>query len=279
MCATAPRISRPGSRKPSGEEYSPQRTAPLSLRTPSTDTLNRPADCAPAAVAAPTASTRAKGHSKAWDRIHILPRVVRSGHLARCHLALSKARAKPSSGRLISTGFLLASCTVIFKSVPVRMAATSWSESVMATKHPTFVQVWIACFSDAPLSTLTCTGSLTLRPRGSVTSIAPLLPSAPGRTATDSSNCRVSRWKTCCTARHSKTLPSPEHSTRHAAGGGASGACAGADCEAAAIITVEATATAGRTRRRTGYRLTIMARSSSIVAARQQTRAVDHPAY
>jgi hypothetical protein len=88
----------------------------------------------------------------------------------------------------------LASCTVIFRSVPVRIAATSLSESVMATKHPTLVQVWIACFSDAPLSTLTCTGSLTLRPSGSVTNIAPLLPSAAGRTATDSSNCRVSRW-------------------------------------------------------------------------------------
>src|SRR5262245_52993887 len=76
MCATAPRNSRPGSRKPSGEEYSPQRTAPLSLRTPSTDTLNRPVDCALATVAAPTASTTAKGHSKALGRIDVLPRVI-----------------------------------------------------------------------------------------------------------------------------------------------------------------------------------------------------------
>jgi hypothetical protein len=118
-----------------------------------------------------------------------------------------------------------------------------------------------------------------LRPSGSVTNIAPLLPSAAGRTATDSSNCRVSRWKTCCTARHSKTLPSPEHSTRHAAGGVASGACAGADRDAEVINTMEATAAAtGRARRRTEYRLTGMARSSSIVAARQRARAIDRPA-
>src|SRR5262249_13325220 len=59
------------------------------------------------------------------------------------HLALSKAMPKPSSGRLISIGFLLASCTVILRSLPVRMAAMSLSVSVMATKHPTLVQVWI----------------------------------------------------------------------------------------------------------------------------------------
>src|SRR5262249_3338047 len=56
------------------------------------------------------------------------------------HLALSKAMPKPSSGRLISIGFLLASCTVILRSLPARMAAMNLSVSVMATKHPTLVQ-------------------------------------------------------------------------------------------------------------------------------------------
>ena len=46
----------------------------------------------------------------------------------------------------------------------------------------------------------------------------------------------VSRWNTCWTARQSSVLPSPVHSTRHAAGG-PSGACAGAECETAAITT------------------------------------------
>ena len=63
------------------------------------------------------------------------------------HFALSKASPKPSSGRPMSIGFLLASCTVIFNSLPVRMAAMSLSVIVMATKQPTLVQVWIACFS------------------------------------------------------------------------------------------------------------------------------------
>src|SRR5262249_36972535 len=58
----------------------------------------------------------------------------------------------------------------------------------------------------------------------------------------------------------------------------ASGVCAGADRDAEVINTIEATATAaGRTRRRTGYRLTDMARSSSIVASRQQARAIARP--
>src|SRR6476620_5571868 len=51
-----------------------------------------------------------------------------------------------------------------------------------------------------------------------------------------STSCRVSRWNTCWTARHSSVLPSPEHSTRHAATD-ASGACAGAEWEAAATKT------------------------------------------
>src|SRR5262249_45346073 len=135
------------------------------------------------------------------------------------HFALSKARPKPSSGRLMSTGFLFASCTVIFKSCPLRMAATNFSGSVRATKHPTLVQVWIGCRSGVPLSTLTDTGSVRLRRRGSVMIMAPLLPSGAGRTATDTNNWRVSRWKICCTARQSSVLPSPAHSTRHAAGG------------------------------------------------------------
>src|SRR5262249_62326129 len=63
------------------------------------------------------------------------------------HLALSKAMPKPSSGRLISIGFLLASCTVILRSLPARMAAMSLSVSVMATKHPTLVQGSIDCRS------------------------------------------------------------------------------------------------------------------------------------
>src|SRR5262249_20612146 len=61
------------------------------------------------------------------------------------YLALSKAMPKPSSGRLISIGFLLASCTAILRSLPARMAAMNLSVSVMATKHPTLVQVWIDC--------------------------------------------------------------------------------------------------------------------------------------
>src|SRR5262245_39987052 len=131
---------------------------------------------------------------------------------------------KPSSGRLISIGFLLASCTVILRSLPARMAAMSLSVSVMATKHPTLVQVWIDCRSAVPLSTLTKTGSVRLRPSGSVIIIAALLPSAAGRTRADTTNCRVSRWKTCWTARQSSVLPSPAHSTRHAVGA-PSGAC------------------------------------------------------
>src|SRR5262249_61762764 len=95
-------------------------------------------------------------------------------------------------------------------------AAMSLSESVIAAKHPTFVQVWIACRSGVPLSTLTSTGSVRLRPSGSVISIAPLLPSAAGRTGTDTSKCRVSRLNTCCTARQSRVLPLPVDSTRHA---------------------------------------------------------------
>src|SRR5262249_2459571 len=82
------------------------------------------------------------------------------------HLALSKAMPKPSSGRLISIGFLLASCTVILRSLPARMAAMNLSVSVMATKHPTLVQVWIDCRSAVPLSTFTKTGSVRLRPSG-----------------------------------------------------------------------------------------------------------------
>src|SRR5262249_47631801 len=64
-------------------------------------------------------------------------------------------------------------------------SAMSLSESVIATKHPTLVQVWIACRSGAPLSTLIKTGSVRLRPSGSVISMAPLLPSAAGRAATE----------------------------------------------------------------------------------------------
>ena len=60
----------------------------------------------------------------------------------------------------------------------------------MATKHPTLVQVWIAWRSAAPLSTLTMIGSTRLRPSGSWTTIAAVLPSAAGRTTTDTSNCR-----------------------------------------------------------------------------------------
>src|SRR5262245_20127752 len=160
------------------------------------------------------------------------------------HLALSKARPKPSSGRLISIGFLFASCTVILSSPPARMAAMSLSESVIATKHPTLVQVWIACRSGVPLSTLTSTGSVRLRPSGSVISIAPLLPSVAGRTATETSNCRVSRWKTCCTARQSSVLPSPVHSTRHAAGGFSGDCCADVDREPAPTAISNAIAVA-----------------------------------
>src|SRR5215467_8593204 len=160
------------------------------------------------------------------QRPHRVPPVVAG------HLALSKAMPKPSSGRLISIGFLLASCTVILRSLPARMAAMSLSVSVMATKHPTLVQVWIDCRSAVPLSTLTKTGSVRLRPSGSVITIAPVLPSGAGRTSADTTNCRVSRWKTCWTARQSSVLPSPTHSTRHAAGA-PSGACsARADCAA-----------------------------------------------
>src|SRR5215471_14288482 len=61
------------------------------------------------------------------------------------------------------------------------MAAMNLSVSVMATKHPTLVQVWIDCRSAVPLSTLTKTGSVRLRPSGSVITIAPVLPSAAGR--------------------------------------------------------------------------------------------------
>src|SRR4051812_44771965 len=150
------------------------------------------------------------------------------------HLALSKASPKPSSGSPISIGFLLTSCTVIFSSLPVRMAASILSLSVMVTKQPTLVQVWIGCRSAAPLSTLTVTGSVGLSPSGSGSRHAPGLGSGAGRTTADSTSCRVSRWNTCWTARHSSALPSPEHSTRHAAAD-ASGACAGADWEAAAI--------------------------------------------
>ena len=145
--------------------------------------------------------------------------------------ARSRAAAAP-----ISIGFLLTSCTVIFSSLPVRMAASILSVSVMVTKQPTLVQVWIGCRSAAPLSTLTVTGSVRLSPSGSVSSIAPVLASGAGRTTADSTSCRVSRWNTCWTARHSSALPSPEHSTRHAAAD-ASGACAGAGWEAAAIKT------------------------------------------
>jgi len=99
------------------------------------------------------------------------------------------------------------------------------------------VQVWIGWRSAAPLSTLTVTGSVRLSPSGSVSSIAPVLASGAGRTTADSTSCRVSRWNTCWTARHSSALPSPEHSTRHAAAPDASGACAGAEWEAAAIRT------------------------------------------
>src|SRR5262249_15048084 len=70
---------------------------------------------------------RHRDHTGAFD----------SSYLGVPHFALSKARPKPSSGRLMSTGFLLASCTVIFKSCPLRMAATNFSGSVRATKHPT----------------------------------------------------------------------------------------------------------------------------------------------
>src|SRR5215831_2096027 len=59
--AATPRVSRPGSRKPSAEEESPQRTDPLSLRTPATVTLNFPDDCALAPVA--SAGTRTRGKS------------------------------------------------------------------------------------------------------------------------------------------------------------------------------------------------------------------------
>src|SRR5499427_5915638 len=167
------------------------------------------------------------------QRPHRVPPVVTG------HLALSKAMPKPSSGRLISIGFLLASCTVILRSLPARMAAMSWSVSGMATKHPTLVQVWIDCRSAVPLSTLTKTGSVRLRPRGSVIIIAALLPSGAGRTSADTTNCRVSRWKICWTARQSSVLPSPAHSTRHAAGVPSGACCARADC-AVAIKMVSA---------------------------------------
>src|SRR5262249_12775487 len=171
------------------------------------------------------------------QRPHRAPPVVTG------HLALSKAMPKPSSGRLISIGFLLASCTVILRSLPARMAAMSLSVSVMATKHPTLVQVWIDCRSAVPLSTLTKTGSVRLRPRGSVIIIAALLPSGAGRTRADTTNCRVSRWKACWAARQSSGLPSPPRPAPHSAGA-PSGACsARADC-AAAIKMVSAITTA-----------------------------------
>jgi hypothetical protein len=67
------------------------------------------------------------------------------------------------------------------------------SVSVIATKHPTLVQVWIGCRSAAPLSTLTATGSVRLSPSGSVNTMAPVLRSAAGRTTADSTSCLVSR--------------------------------------------------------------------------------------
>src|SRR5262249_30702990 len=167
------------------------------------------------------------------QRPHRVPPVVAG------HLALSKAMPKPSSGRLISIGFLLASCTVILRSLPARMAAMNLSVSVMARKHPTLVQVWMDGRSAVPLPTFTKTGSVRLRPSGSVITIAPVLPSAAGRTSADATNCRVSRWKTCWTARQSSVLPSPAHSTRHAAGVPSGACCARADC-AEAIKMVSA---------------------------------------
>src|SRR5262249_26407343 len=98
-------------------------------------------------------------------------------------------------------------------------SAMSLSESVIATKHPTLVQVWIACRSGARLGPLTKPGRVELGPGASATSVAPLFPPAAGRAATEPSNCRASRWKICGTARQSSVLPSPVHSTRHAAGG------------------------------------------------------------
>src|SRR5262249_37591324 len=78
---------------------------------------------------------------------------------------------------------------------------------------------------------------------GGVIIFAALWPSGAGRTSADTTNCRVARWKTCWTARQSSVLPSPTHSTRHAAGA-PSGACsARADC-AAAIKMVSAITTA-----------------------------------
>src|SRR5262249_37407439 len=109
---------------------------------------------------------------------------------------------------------------------------------------PKLVQVWIACRSGAPLPTLTKTGSVRLRPSGSVMSMAPLLPSAAGRTVTETSNCRDSRWKTCCTARQSSVLPSPVHSTRHAAGGFSGDCFADADREPAPTAISNAIAVA-----------------------------------
>jgi hypothetical protein len=166
----------------------------------------------------------------------------------------------------MSIGFLLASCTVIFRSPPVRMAAMNFSGNVMATKHPTLVQVWIACRSGAPLSTLTKTGSVRLSPSGSVISIAPLLPSAAGRTATDTSNCRVSRWKTCWTARQSSVLPSPAHSTRHAAGGLSGACCAAALATIATINAAVAAVVAARLPADEGQRFAGMVYSSGATA-------------
>src|SRR5262249_4840037 len=68
---------------------------------------------------------------------------------------------------------------------------------------------------------------------GRVVRVAPLLRPAAGRPATETSNGRDSRWKTCCTARQSSVLPSPVHSTRHAAGGVSGDCCADADREPA----------------------------------------------
>ena len=67
-----------------------------------------------------------------------------------------------------SIGFLSASCTVILRSVPARMAVTS----LLAGRHarrssPILVQVWIGWRSGWPLSTLIRTGSVRLSPSGS----------------------------------------------------------------------------------------------------------------
>src|SRR5262249_50614957 len=91
---------------------------------------------------------------------------------------------------------------------------------------PKLWQVWIACRSGAPLPTLPKPVSWSVSPSGGVMSRAPLCPPAAGRTVTEPSNCRDSRWKTCCPARQSSVLPSPVHSPRHAAGGFSGDCCA-----------------------------------------------------